>query len=221
MSNGFDRLAKPYRWMEYLSFGRALERCRFCFLPRLTLATNAVLLGDGDGRFAERLLHAAPNVRITAVDASSAMLELLRMRCAQPDRVATRCLNVVTESLDPLKGGCFDLIVSHFFLDCLSTSQVEALARQLNPMFAPRGRWIVSEFQIPTGAMRLPALLIVRLLYAAFRVLAGLRVQRLPDHRRALEQAGLSCTTQVRFLHGLLIAEEWQRQPELSASGLK
>ena len=43
----FDRLARPYRWLEYATFGRTLERCRFHFLPALTSARRALVLGDG------------------------------------------------------------------------------------------------------------------------------------------------------------------------------
>ena len=35
MAADFDRLARPYRALEYLAFGRALETARFRFLDRL------------------------------------------------------------------------------------------------------------------------------------------------------------------------------------------
>ena len=66
----FDRIARPYRWLEYLSLGRALERCRFHFLPRLRDCRRALVLGDGDGRFTAKLLDANPSVQVDAVDIS-------------------------------------------------------------------------------------------------------------------------------------------------------
>ncbi len=78
----FDRVARLYRVLEYLSFGPMLERCRFHHLPALAAAdcSRALILGDGDGRFLARLLAACPELSAQAVDASPAMLRLL-----QPD----------------------------------------------------------------------------------------------------------------------------------------
>ena len=86
----FDPLARPYRWLEYATFGRALERCRFHFLPALTGARRALVLGDGDGRFLARLLRANPELEADVVDCSPAMLRLLQ-RTAQARR-PTACL---------------------------------------------------------------------------------------------------------------------------------
>ena len=196
--------------MEYLTFGRSLERCRFCFLPLLTGSRNALLLGDGDGRFAARLLRAAPEAHVTAVDCSTAMLQALCRRCAQPDRVTALCVNVATAFIEVPEGETFDVVASHFFLDCLTTTQVETLAGQVKLLLSPGARWIISEFRVPSGIMRLPSLALVRLLYAAFRLLAKLRIQHLPDHRHVLQQSGFACTQRRHFLCGLLTAEEWQ-----------
>ncbi len=66
--SNFDRIARPYRWLEYLSFGPMLERCRFYRIPQLTAARRALVLGDGDGRFLARLLTCNPEVQVDAVD---------------------------------------------------------------------------------------------------------------------------------------------------------
>jgi hypothetical protein len=31
----FNRIARPYRWLEYLTLGKALENCRTHYLPQL------------------------------------------------------------------------------------------------------------------------------------------------------------------------------------------
>ena len=77
----FDRIARPYRWLEYLTLGRALERCRLHFLPQLTDRTQALILGDGDGRFLAALVDQNHILTAAAVDTSATMLELLRTRC--------------------------------------------------------------------------------------------------------------------------------------------
>ena len=62
----FDRLARLYRWMEYLTFGPWLQRCRSAFLGGIANSRRALVLGDGDGRFTARLLADCPAIRIDA-----------------------------------------------------------------------------------------------------------------------------------------------------------
>ncbi|WP_052201124.1 class I SAM-dependent methyltransferase [Terriglobus sp. TAA 43] len=213
--SGFDRLAKPYRWMEYLSFGTALEHCRFHFLPQLRNTQHALLLGDGDGRFTAALLQEAKAADAFAIDASEAMLHTLRKRC---DAVGAE-LRLQTLRT-PLNRGLpeavadkrFDLIATHFFLDCLNDAEVESIAHDAATCTTPDARWVISEFRVPNhGVMRLPSRLIVRMLYVAFRVLTGLRAQQLPAYGVILQRNGWHMQQQQTRLGGLLVSELWQR----------
>ncbi len=206
----FDLIARPYRTLEYLTLGRTLERTRLYYLPRLLAARNALFLGDGDGRFLSHLLAANATAHATALDISARMLHLLRERCAP---YATRLQTHQTDALafTAPKGTQYDLVVTHFFLDCLPQPEVEELMRQVAPVLAPNAQWVVSDFRIPTGLMRWPAQLLVGGLYLAFRVLTGLRTSRLPDHASALQAAGFHRVEQKLFLAGVLTTELWQR----------
>ena len=74
-SVNFDPIARPYRWLEYLSFGRELERRRFRYLPEVKSARRALVLGDGDGRFLAALVRQGGEVSVDYVDLSARMLE--------------------------------------------------------------------------------------------------------------------------------------------------
>jgi SAM-dependent methyltransferase len=206
----FDNVARPYRCMEYFTFGRALERCRTHFLPQLADRRTALVLGDGDGRFLASLLAANPTLHADAVDTSSAMLRLLtrRAQSAAPD-AQTRLRTHHTSALDFTPTHTYDLIVTHFFLDCLTQSELNLLATNLARHAAPNALWLISDFRIPAGPMRGPARILVRLLYLAFRLLTGLRTTALPDHAAALASAGFTCIAQHPSLAGLLTSELW------------
>jgi SAM-dependent methyltransferase len=204
----FGRLAGAYRWMEWLSFGPLLERCRCAFLDEMTDAQRALVLGDGDGRFTAALLRANPEVRIDAVDASEAMLRALARRAGED---AGRVRTTVAD-LRGWKPECaeYDLVVSHFFLDCLTTEEVGALAAAVRPSLTAGARWVVSDFAVPEGsAGRLAGRLLVGFLYRAFGLLTGLRVRQLPDHAAALTRAGFVLVRRREFLFGVLMSEEW------------
>ena len=210
----FDLIARHYRWFEYLTLGKALENCRNHYLPQLLDRRHALVLGDGDGRFLAQLLKQNPNLHADAVDISAAMLQLLRKRCkaVMPNtavRLRTHQANALTFPLEASEAS-YDLVVTHFFLDCLTQPKLEALMARITPALTPGALWLISDFRIPTGPMRLPANFIVRALYLAFRVLTGLRTTRLPDHSTPLTQSGLIRIAHQHRLAGLLTTELWQ-----------
>jgi SAM-dependent methyltransferase len=207
----FDLVASAYRWMEYLSLGNLLERTRFRPLEAGSLddSRSALVLGDGDGRFTARLLRRNPGVRVTAVDASAGMLRLLRRRCAPfADRLSVRRCDARAF----LPESRLDLVVTHFFLDCLGDREVHELVERVAPSLEPGARWVVSEFAVPEGWLKWPAGAFVRGLYLAFRLLTGLTVSRLPDYASALEASGFRRSETGKLLGGVLVSEVWHRE---------
>ncbi|HWE87634.1 MAG TPA: methyltransferase domain-containing protein [Terracidiphilus sp.] len=207
-AGNFDRLAGLYRWMEWGTFGPWLGRCRRAFLDELADARTALVLGDGDGRFTAALLAENERVEVDAVDASAGMLKALKRRAG---RGAGRVRAWVADARrwEPDRRG-YDLVATHFFLDCLTTDEVRALAARMGPALRPGAAWVVSEFAVPDGVYgRVVARPLVALLYLAFRVMTGLRVRRLPEHVEAMEEAGFVLRARRRWLGGLLVAEKW------------
>ena len=211
----FDPLAKAYRWLEYASFGRLLERCRFRFLPACATARRALVLGDGDGRFTKRLLQSNPSVEVDAVDASARMLQELQERVVAANSGAALRMRTVQADIrayTPERRG-YDLVVSHFFLDCLTQPEIAAFADRLQASLTPDACWLVSDFAIPErGWQRIAARMLVRLLYFAFFLLTRLRVRQLPNYARVLHEGGFARIQQKKILGGILITELWQRQ---------
>jgi SAM-dependent methyltransferase len=207
----FDRLVKLYFWMELSTFGPFLSRCRQAFLSELVSARRAVVLGDGDGRFTAELLRVNSHVRIDAVDASPAMLHALLHRAGQnAGRVSAHCADARNW---PPANPPFDLVVSHFFLDCLTTEEIRALAMKVHDAVSPSAMWIVSEFAVPHSWFgRWVAHPLISLLYRAFGLLTGLKIRSLPDHHGALRNAGFALTQRQTWLCGLLVSEMWRCQ---------
>jgi ubiquinone/menaquinone biosynthesis C-methylase UbiE len=207
----FNSIARSYRWLEYFTLGRALERCRLHYLPRLLDRRHALVLGDGDGRFLARLIAVNPTLRAIAVDTSSTMLELLQRRCETAVFSArTRLRTCNYSALEHATSSKTDLVVAHFFFDCLTQSELDTLIVRIAKHVRPGALWLISDFRIPSGPMRLPARILVRSLYLAFRVLTGLRTTHLPDHATPLTQAGLTRIAHHHSLAGLLTTELWQ-----------
>lgn len=206
----FDRIARLYRWAEYLALGPLLTFTREQYLSCLSGSRQALLLGDGDGRFTATLLHAVPELQALAVDGSRTMLRLLKTRCAQDGNASRLTILHAAVSSAPIPAGT-DLIATHFLLDCLTQSELNALACRLAANVRPGCLWVISEFGYPRHRLgRFLAGVYLRLLYAVFRVLTGLVPQHLPDPERALRSAGFRRLRRRERIGGFLYSELWQ-----------
>ena len=207
----FDSVARLYRWLEYLSFGPWLARCRSAQLPHLIGARHALLLGDGDGRFLLQLLAVNPGLHADVIDSSWSMLKILKRRVRQSGGENIRLHLADALQWEPTEPrGHYDLIVSHFFLDCFFPHQLEQLFDRVLPQAQPGAQWVVSEFAVPRNP--LSAFLahgIITLLYRAFGLLTGLQVRALPDYADAMLRRGLVLSHHHCFLAGLLRSEVW------------
>ena len=207
----FGRLARLYRWMEYFSFGPYLAECRNARLDEASQCRRALLYGDGDGRFLAKLAARAPEMQVSAIDASAHMLQQAARRLSAGSHVRLVHADALKCRPEGLPGAPFDLIVSHFFLDCFNEQEIAQLLAEVRGAIADNAMWIVSEFAIPKRSpLRQIGTLIVRSLYLAFGLLTGLKTRRLPDHGRMMREAGWLLEDRKDLLFGLLISERWR-----------
>jgi SAM-dependent methyltransferase len=205
--------------MEWLSFGPYLGRCRSAYLAEMAGARRVLVLGDGDGRFTTSLLRRNRLVRVDAVDVSEGMLRTLRRRAGEEaGRIRTDVRDV--RGWSAAAEAEYDVVVTHFFLDCLTTDEVRGLAERLKPSLSPEALWVVSEFAVPGGAFgRWVAMPVVGFLYWAFGVLTGLEVRRLPEWSSALTSAGFRQVRERRSLRGLLTSQMWALEDPAKQNG--
>ena len=211
--SGFDRLARAYRWMEYFIFGSYLQKCRVFRLDETTSCRRALIYGDGDGRFLSELVRRFPQIEVTAVDASREMLHQAAHRLPSGAHVRLIQADALECNVEDLPGSPFDLIVTHFFLDCFSEAEIASLLSHLNAAAAEHALWVVSEFAVPRrNPARLAGKLIIRALYLGFGLLTGLRTRQLPDYGRVLQEMGWMLEDRREWLSDLLVSECWRRE---------
>ena len=208
-----DRIARWYRWLEYLGFGSELERRRFAFLPEVTNARRVLVLGEGDGRFLARLIDkdlVAQGKRgsIDYIDVSGRMLELARSR-AGTEAVNYRQADALTV---PLPQREYDLVVTHFFLDCFDEADSNRIVNRISEAARTHSRWLISEFRQPNSGWQAAwAWLWLHGLYLFFRLTTGLQNRRLVDHHPLLARHGFRLKRSESALFGLLVSELWIR----------
>jgi len=164
-------------------------------------ATRALILGDGDGRFLARFA-ARSEASIDCIDSSARMLELARARAGE-SRVRYSCGDALTLSFAPAE---YDLIATHFFLDCFDERDLERLIERVAGAAQSDALWLISEFRQPRWATPL-----LKGLYLFFRVTTGLKTTRLIDHRPLLAKHGFRLKREETSRFGLLASELWLR----------
>jgi ubiquinone/menaquinone biosynthesis C-methylase UbiE len=210
----FDALAPHYRWMEFVLAGNKLQRCRTAFLDLVDGAQRVLILGEGNGRFLAECRQKLPIASITCVDASVRMLALARARLQRFGLASDRTAFVLADALDwtpPARA--FDLIVSHFFLDCFRRDQLERLIANLSNAAMPRASWLLADFQIPsTRLLRHRAQLIHLLMYAFFRAATHLPARQLTPPDEFLKAHGFELRKRKVSEWGLLHTDRWVRE---------
>ena len=213
-----DPIARVYRWLEYVSFGRALQRRRQAFLPQVAGARRVLMLGDGDGRFLAAFLRHNSPAEVDSVDSSARMLALARarvVRCigAEAAERQVRFHHADASAWRAAEGVGYDRIVAPFFLDCFAENELAGIVASAAGAAAPEARWLVSEFRQPAnGPAAWRARAWLRCLYAAFAWSTGLKVRHLPNYRQHLEAHGFVLERQAITEWGLLTSELWTRK---------
>lgn len=209
----FDSVAPWYRALETLTFGNALQQARIACLGEIGSPRRALIVGEGNGRFMAAVLQRHPLIRIDCVDSSERMLDLARRQVLEtgPDEIGR-----VTFLRDDIRtwtpNDRYDLIVTHFLLDCFTTQQVGYIVAKLAQAAAPDAVWLLADFRIPeAGFARGHAHAWLGVMYWFFRSVAGIEARDLVDPSPFLRAEGFTLARQHLFRLGMVKSELWRR----------
>ena len=211
----FDRVARIYRLLETIVFGGTLQRARVHWLEVCRNSTSALIIGEGDGRFLCQLLRINPSIEVDCVEASGEMLELTRRRVKELNADALSRITFRHEDVRTcdLPASEYDVIVTHFVLDCFDEYELRGVVARLAAAATPEAIWLLADFQLPErGWGRWYARALVPMMYAFFRVAAGLKTNRLVDPTPALRAREFSCDREERTSGGMLKSQVWKHR---------
>lgn len=209
----FDRLAAWYPWLETVCDGGVMQRCRTAFLPRTRQCQRALILGEGPGKFLNALLRQQPELQVTCVELSAAMIAQTRQRLRHAGLAASRVTFQQMNALDwtpPAEK--FDLVVTHFFLDCFRPDQLQLLVPRLAASTTADALWLLADFRVPErGWTRWRARVLLALLYAFFKMTTALSASRLTPPEPLLDRAGFRLVDRRLASFGFAHSDLWQR----------
>jgi ubiquinone/menaquinone biosynthesis C-methylase UbiE len=208
----FDRLAGHYRWMEPVLAGDLLQRARTRWLSEVQKPQQVLLAGEGPGRMLAACVAALPQSHFTVVDQSAAMLaQARRGGSAGLGKVPVEFRQADVRERLPERGN-FDLIITHFFLDCFNPEELATVIANLAAAAAVRAEWLITDFQVPPrGWRRMRARLVLWLAYGFFRQATDISARVITPPDSLLGAAGFNLRRREMFNYGLLHADLWTR----------
>ena len=106
----------------------------------------------------------------------------------------------------------YDLVVSHFFLDCFNRERLPHVIAKLARAAAPRSRWLIADFAVPPkGLRRVHAKIWLRVMYSFFRAAADLEAHELVDPSSFIRDTGFQLRQEIVTCLGLVKTQLWER----------
>ncbi len=205
----FDRVAPLYRWLETIVFGRQLQRARLAFVEAIPSPPQVLIVGEGNGRFLAEFVRAHPAAAIDCVEASGRMVALARARNPGAGQVNFIQADIREVALPP---GRYDLLVTHFLLDCFPAETLGAVVAKLARSATAEAHWLVADFYPPPrGWRRWQAQFLIAFMYRFFALAAGIEARTLVDYRPLLRAAGFALARSALSPNQMIRSECWRR----------
>lgn len=210
----FDAIAPWYRSLEWIAFGDELQRCRVACLGEMAAPRRALIVGEGNGRFLIELLRLHATVEVDCLEASERMLTLARERIERELPEWAPRVRFLHEDITFWEAPAhqYDLVVTHFVLDCFREAEVAAIVKKLAGAATADANWFLADFRVPEKPwLRFKAKIWLAVMYKFFRATAGIDARRLIDATPFLQAEDFALVCQHHFLQGMLKSEMWTR----------
>jgi hypothetical protein len=209
----FDAVAQHYDRLERWFSRGLMHQARTAHLEYVNGCREALLLGEGPGRFLPLVLQRFPNASVTCIDSSARMLNLARDTVPVADIGRVSFLEADLRHWRSNRER-YDLIVTNFVLDCFDADELAEIIPRFADAATSDANWLIADFNLPeSGFDRLRAALIVGVLYRFFAFAAGLSARCLVSPQPWLELSGFRLERRVELDHRLLRSDWWTRRP--------
>jgi len=201
----YNLVARYYDKLSRLVFGDTLLQDQSYFLDRIPNGSKVLIAGGGTGWILEAITSLHPSLlEITYVDSSMKMTELAKMRNVGNNQVTFIIAQVETISADHM----FDIVITPFFFDNFKEYTIRKIFSAIEKNLDKDGIWLYTDFRNTKG---LGQKLLLKIMYAFFRLFCGIEAGRLPDMGRCFGDFGYAAEQQMTFMNGFVETVVYKR----------
>lgn len=191
----FDRIAPVYDTLAHVIFGKRLETAASCFFDHIESNSHILILGGGTGQILEQLDAMERNLDVTFVEQSLKMITKAQARTT--GHLSVRFEHADARTFESEKK--YDVLITPFFLDCFTTSQLSRAGHHWKNFLRDGGLWLFTDF---VGTPSVAKNAFIGLMYRFFRLTAGIDTGKLPEYSVVFE--GLKCRESQRFVSNMV-----------------
>ena len=197
----FSVLAPIYDLLGSVVFMGALHKSQVELIQHIPNSEKVLILGGGTGKFLVDLLKANSFKSVTYVDVSPGMISKAKKKLKRLDTGTE--VNFICGGLEDIPVEKYDLICTHYFLDCFEEGALSSVMLHLKSYMKADGKWHFSDFYLDETSSFLRKRF-VSFLYWFFRISCGLKVRSLADFTKAFKEINFKLEREKYFKKGLL-----------------
>ncbi len=206
MSN-FDRIAPYYDTLAGWVFGDQIRKSQTAFLHLIPKGGSVLVLGGGTGWILTDIMLQCEPRQIVYLEPSGEMIRLARKSIQQPDLPPISVTFIQGTIANLSSADRFDCLVTPFVLDLFDAPELKKVCTQLQSSLRIGGHWVFADFRIPNNWKKPFARLLIRLMYAFFRLASQLKTHQLADVGPCFPAAHFSEVQSAVFARGMIVGK--------------
>lgn len=205
----FDFIAPFYDFLARLVFGDLLLKSQSTYFLRIpSKGATILILGGGSGKILEKLSESIQTANICYVEASQKMLNMA-LKSTVAERLTIEWIHGTEKDLP--KGRKFDFVITPFVLDVFPNEKLGVAMDKLSQHMQENGIWLFTDFNVPDTKWKFLSAGLIRIMYKFFRLVAGLKTQKLPDFDKQFVRIGLKKEEEKYYLFQTIVARIYRR----------
>ncbi len=204
-NNNFDFVAPFYDFLAKIIFGKNIQSAQTHFLNHIPDNANILILGGGSGQILKEIFSCNINCQILYVEKSKKMLALSKKQLTnrQLEKV------IFTHKVDSTSNQNFEVIITNFFLDVFEKKGLENIMKLLRGLLSEEGIWLFTDFQYQNIWWQK---ILLKLMFAFFRLFASLESNQLYDFEKAFDILGMKSLKSKSFFYKMIVSHVYIRR---------
>jgi tRNA (cmo5U34)-methyltransferase len=205
---GFNKIAPFYHAVSMICSLNRIHKSQMWLLSKKMNFSKTLIIGGGDGKFLIEAIKQGLSEQYYYVDLSDAMIKLAHGKIEKQLPLSLDSVVFICGSYQDIPNNQkFDLIITPYFLDCLSEGELSLVMAKLHAQLTVEGTWYFTDFNIPKDkTLNFIFKNIIQLLYRILNLFCDMGVNHLPDFNNEFCKYKFTLLHEEYFIGGLLVS---------------